>query len=90
MSISALLALGDNGEKAPNLATAGLAERGWSEGETLPCPDAKAGSFYEVASEDSSTEIFALGGGRFLAARLPLPDHAICREISKPTFIEEI
>lgn len=67
-----------------------LGRRGWTEGESLPCAEARAGIFYEVANEEASAEIFAMGAGRYLASHLPLPDHAACREISQPNFIEEI
>lgn len=83
--------LGQNGGSDLDDRGAELRARGWLEGERLPCPGARAGTFYELEGESEATEALALAQGRSLVARLPLPEKILqCREIPGPHFIQEI
>jgi hypothetical protein len=90
LAISGFLSLESN-EAAADPELERLFARGWSWVDPAPCENLSTGKFYEIESEGESGEFYAASLERFLAPSTPWPEPpAICREIPKPSFIQEV
>lgn len=90
LAISGFLSLETN-EAAADPEIERLLKRGWQWADPAPCENILPGKFYEIESEASSAEFYAVNTERFLAPSGPWPEPpAVCREIPNPSFIQEV
>ncbi|HEY8280054.1 MAG TPA: hypothetical protein VIH99_10540 [Bdellovibrionota bacterium] len=68
-----------------------LRQHGWVAADRLTCTLPQAGSYLEIENGEAVREAYYQGGNSVLVSRLPLPEAPyLCREIEKPTFVEEV
>lgn len=90
LAISAFLSLSGS-EESEDPQISFLLARGWQWVDPAPCEGLSTGKFYEIESENESKEFYAAGPEKFLAPGEQWPEPpAICREIPKPSFIQEV
>jgi hypothetical protein len=90
LAVSAFLSLRAETEpEDPQIAP--LLAHGWEWVDSTPCGNLEPGRFYEIESEAQAAELYAAGSDRYLTAAPHWPEApALCRPITKPTFIQEV
>jgi hypothetical protein len=91
LGMAAWMANRDPAATTPDERVARLTAIGWRPVESLPCPDLRPGSYYELSGEDGAAELFAAPDGRLLSSNAPWPEEPReCREIPQPSHVEEL
>ncbi|MGZ3696066.1 MAG: hypothetical protein ACXWQO_18590 [Bdellovibrionota bacterium] len=89
LAISGYLLLPSPQEAQENLDY--LLGHAWQWIDSTPCADAEPGNFFEIESQQDSTEAYLSRTGRWLIASPALPEAPfVCHKINAPLFIQEI